>query len=75
MKIFLYCLLGLILGLLAAFVLVLVVGWLSPLFNGGAGRDNMTQGLMGFIVLVFAGPILGLTGCVLGYRKAKKNTH
>ena len=75
MRTFLYILSGLILGLLASFVLVLVVGWLFPLFHDGAGRDAMTQGIMGTLVLVFSAPVFGVFGCILGYRKAKKNLH
>ncbi len=74
MKTTLYCLSGLILGVLTALVCVeVVVGWMFPLFHGGAGRDNMTQGILGFVVLIFSAPIFGVAGCILGYRKAKKD--
>lgn len=67
-----YILAGLFLGLVTSLALVIVIGWVFPLFHGGAGKDAMTQGLTGTLVLFFSAPLLGILGCFLGYRKAKK---
>ena len=67
----LYMLAGLVVGLVATLGLVLLAQWLVPVLNGGAGRDAMSQGLLGTLVLVYSAPVLGLIGAVLGYRKGR----
>lgn len=72
MRTFLFVLAGILSGLVAAFILVLVAGWVVPLFLEGGGRDAMSQGIMATIVFTFSAPVLSLIGGIIAYRKAKK---
>jgi len=53
LKMRIFTLSGLVLGLIVSLVLVIVAGWMY-LFYGGADRDAMTQGILGTIVFVFS---------------------
>lgn len=63
---FLIITLGIITGLLASLLFVGIVGWLYPLLTGSGG-DNMTQGIMGTIILFFSAPLFAIAGGVIAY--------
>ncbi len=61
-------LLGVAIGVLCAMVFTFMVLLLYPIVTG-AGGDNMTQGILGTIVLAFSTPIFAVVGGVFAYRK------
>lgn len=67
----LYCFAGLVLGVLAALLLTLVFLYLFPLFTG-LGADEMSQGIMGTLLMIFSAPILGLVGVAIAYKHSIK---
>ncbi len=67
----LYCFAGLVLGVLAALLLSAVIMYLFPLITG-LGADEMSQGIMGTLLMVFAAPILGLVGVGIAYKHSIK---
>ena len=52
-------------------MLVVFAGWFLPVFFDGAGKDVMTQGILGTLLLVFSAPPLVVAGCILGYLRAR----
>lgn len=72
LKRLLYCFAGLIVGVLAALLLTLIALYLFPLLTG-LGSDEMSQGIMGTLLMIFAAPILGLAGVAIAYKHSIKN--
>ncbi len=68
----LYCFAGLVLGVVAALILTLVFLYLFPLITG-LGSDEMSQGIMGTLLMVFSAPILGLLGVAIAYKHSIKS--
>ena len=62
-------LLGIALGACLSLLLAAAVVFVFPLITG-AGGDEMSQGIMGTLVVGVSAPILGLIGAIIGYRMA-----
>ncbi len=72
MKTLLSIFIGLILGLIAAWLLALIILYVVPVLFSGLGQDAMSQGIMGTLILVVAAPVLGVIGGLIGYGQSKK---
>ena len=72
MKTLLSIFIGLILGLIAAWLLALIILYVVPVLFGGLGQDAMSQGIMGTLILLVAAPVLGVIGGLIGYSQSKK---
>jgi len=71
MRVLLVLIVGVVGGLILSFLFTGFVMWLYPLMKG-AGGDNMTQGIMGTIVLFFSAPVFAIIGGVVAYKLYKR---
>ena len=59
---------GAVVGVFCAVLFTAIVLWLYPVATG-SGSDEMTQGILGTIVLVFAAPVFAIIGGIVAYKK------
>ena len=71
MRPFIYVIIGILLGVMCAFITTYLFILIFPAISGKGG-DAMSQGILGTLLLVFIAPVFSVVGGMMGYNKSKK---